>query len=133
MSSYGAKSATGPWTVSIRLSREPRCPGCCEWLQPEVIEFRNGWAWCALCVNQGLPSENHIAYVMETDAIQEHSVIVKGLRFYTPRVTMGTAKNALAYYETSHVGNADVACGSSDKKTGVSPPDGELLPLRHLR
>lgn len=99
MSRYGAKPTGGPWTFAIRLDVEPRCPGCCEWLQACVVEIRSSWAWCPLCVSQGLHTHDHVlaglCSIMDSGAY----CITHGVCFYTPRVWMGPPRNALAYYE----------------------------------
>lgn len=126
MSSYGTKSATGPWNLILRLQREPRCPGCCEWLQPIATIIAGGWAWCHLCESMGLPFEKHLAFAMTTDAVLEHSTIVSGVKFYSPRSTMGQPKNALAFYETglldlTEKAHFELANRDRDSKQNVPP------------
>lgn len=109
MSSYGAKSATGPWNLTLRLLKEPRCPGCCEWLQPVATMIVDDWAWCHRCVAMGLPKEPHLAFALTTSGIQEHIVEAHGIMFYSPRSTMGQPKNALEFYETGLLDLTDEA------------------------
>lgn len=116
---YGTSKSTGPWMMSLRLSQEPRCPGCAEFLQPVVVEFSDGWAWCQICVAQKLPNEVHLAWVMQLHEVHECSTIVSGLRFYTPDATKGEALTAYEWYERSK--------GGPDPPTVPDSPDGLYL------
>ncbi len=91
---YGTQKSTGPWRLSLCVSSEPRCPGCAEFLQPCVVEFRDGWAWCPVCIAMGLHCEPWIGAVLGGDAMRECSIVVNGLRFYTPDVINGEAYTA---------------------------------------
>ncbi len=91
---YGTKRPIGPWTLMIKLQHEPRCPGCAEFLQPCVVEFRGGWAWCQPCVTMGLHREPWIPSVLEGESIRAATVTVNGLRFYVPGVGPGEVLTA---------------------------------------
>ena len=100
---YGTRKPTGPWMMTMRLREEPRCPGCTEYLQPVVVEIRNGWAWCAICIAQKLHKQSHIAFIMTTDRMYACSTIVNGVRFYTPAAIAGKILTAYEWYETSEL------------------------------
>lgn len=102
---YPASKPTGPWVFRAHVHQEPRCPGCAEFLQPSVIEFRHGWAWCQPCIVGELHMEPWIYVVLGSDSMRQCSTVVNGLRFYTPDVI---AAEALTAYEhciriTDHV------------------------------
>lgn len=109
MPTYGTRPTGGPWSITLRLAREPRCPGCCEWLQPEVVEIRAGWAWCPICINQALHTEVHLLFALTTDAILEQACVVRGINFYMPKAFLGEPKNALDYYEGCQLDRTDQA------------------------
>lgn len=96
---YGCSKPTGPWRFSVQVPQEPRCPGCAEFLQPCVVEFRDGWAWCPVCIAMGLHCEPWIGAVLGGDSMCECSRVVNGLRFYTPDVCNDDAKTAYEQYE----------------------------------
>ena len=98
---YGTRKPTGPWMMTIRLREEPRCPGCTEFLQPIVVEIRNGWAWCAICVAHKLHLQSHLSFALTMDSMCECSTIVNGVRFYTPKPIEGNILTAYEWYETS--------------------------------
>ena len=100
---YGTRKPTGPWMMTMRLREEPRCPGCAEFLQPIVVEIRNGWAWCAICIGQKLHQQSHICFVMASDPMSACSTIVNGVRFYTPTPIAGNVLTAYEWYETSEM------------------------------
>lgn len=98
---YGTSKSTGPWYLPIRLDREPRCPGCAEFLQPCVVEIRDGWAWCQICVEMRLHCEPWMAAVLESESMRECSCVVYGLRFYVPDPMNGQARAAYEWAEAS--------------------------------
>ncbi len=116
---YGTQKSTGPFRLSIRLDAEPRCPGCAEYLQPCVIEFRNGWAWCQPCIAMGLHAEPWIASVLEGASMQACRIVVNGLSFYVPSLTYDETKTAYEWYEAS--------AGGKVLSSTVKDPDGLYL------
>ena len=85
--------------MTFQVTREPRCPGCCERLQSVVIQFIAGWAWCPTCANQGLHAQPHLRFVLDHDAMWQASILSHGLRFYTPQIVDGEYKNLVEMYE----------------------------------
>lgn len=96
---YGTPKSTGPWRMTIQLRYEPRCPGCAEFLQPVVVEVRDGWAWCHVCIARKLNREVHLAWVVQQEPMCQCSTILNGIRFYTPDATAGKALSAYEWYE----------------------------------
>lgn len=96
---YGTAKSAGPWSMTIQLRSEPRCPGCAEFLQPVIVVVRDGWAWCHVCVTQGLNRQVHIAWIVQQDAMWQCSTILNGIRFYTPETIGGKALSAYEWYE----------------------------------
>lgn len=92
--------------MTIQLRTEPRCPGCAEFLQPVVVEVRDGWAWCHVCVAQGLNRQAHLAWVVKQEPMCKCSTILNGIRFYTPDATAGKALTAYEWYEKA-IANRD--------------------------
>ncbi len=91
---YGTSKPTGPWNLCLRVHQVPRCPGCAEFLQPCVIEFRDGWAWCQVCLMMGLHCEPWIASVLESESMCACRSVVNGLSFYTPGTLPGEVLTA---------------------------------------
>ncbi len=91
--------ASRPWTMTFRVTGEPRCPGCCVVLAGIVITFHEGWAWCPVCSNEALYAQVHLRYVLHHDVMQRCSVINHGLRFYLPHPVEGVLLNAIDQYE----------------------------------
>lgn len=96
---FGTQSATQPWRIVLSAPREPRCPGCCEFLQPAAVIFRNEWAWCPVCVNLGLPDKPHLILALGSAELGPLRCVDRGLRFYVPHDDLGPPKNAWAFYE----------------------------------
>lgn len=96
---YGTQKSTGPFRLTVQIAQEPRCPGCAEYLQPCVVEFRNGWAWCQPCVAMGLHSEPWIASVLESESMRACRTVVNGLSFYVPDSSLAAVKSAYEIYE----------------------------------
>lgn len=96
---YGTKKPTGPFRLTLQVTQEPRCPGCTEYLQPCVVEFRNGWAWCQPCVAMGLHLEPWIAAVLEGESMRECRTVVNGLSFYAPDLSLAAVKSAYEMFE----------------------------------
>ena len=91
---YGTSKSTGPFVFSVTVQHEPRCPGCAEFLQPGIIVFFDGWAWCPVCLAMGLHCEPWIGVVLGDERMLQCSSVVNGLRFYTPDVVGGEAHSA---------------------------------------
>lgn len=83
----------------MQLRQEPCCPGCAEFLQPCVIEFRDGWAWCQVCVAMRLHCEPWIPSVLEGESMRDCTTVVNGLRFYVPDDRPSEAITAYEWYE----------------------------------
>lgn len=96
---YGTQKSPGPWRMTFTVRDEPRCPGCTEFLQPVVVEFRSGWAWCPVCIGHGLHFTPCITYVLGRDEMCSCTTIVNGLRFYTPEPVSGKFLTAYEWYE----------------------------------
>lgn len=94
-----SQRASRPWTMTFRVTGEPRCPGCCVALASIVITFHEGWAWCPVCSNEALYAQVHLRYVMQHDVMTRCSVLSHGLRFYLPRPVDGRLLNAIDEYE----------------------------------
>lgn len=94
-----SERASRPWTMTFRVTAEPRCPGCCVVLTSVVITFHEGWAWCPVCSNEALYAQVHLRYVMQHDVMTLCSVISHGLRFYLPVPVDGILLNAIDEYE----------------------------------
>ena len=94
-----SERASRPWTMTFRVSGEPRCPGCCVVLAGIVITFHEGWAWCPVCSDLALHAQVHLRYVMHHDVMTRCSVLSHGLRFYLPRPIDGKLLNAIDEYE----------------------------------
>ncbi|KKM78614.1 hypothetical protein LCGC14_1358170 [marine sediment metagenome] len=118
---YGTKKSTGPFSLTIQIRNEPRCPGCAEFLQPCVVEFRDGWAWCQVCIAMGLHLEPWIATVLEGESMQECRTVAKGLSFYTPELPWSAAKSAYEWYEET--------MGEKCLSETTDEPDGLYLQL----
>lgn len=110
MSTYGTRPTSGSWNFAVRLDVEPRCPGCCEWLQACVVEIREGWAWCPCCVRLGLHTHETILKGLCCIEDSRSVSLTHGIRFYTPRAWMGPPITAIEHYE----------------KAGVEIPDADL-------
>lgn len=69
----------------LRLELNPICPLCGVGLQPAVLMFQHGYAFCQLC--GGLPAESVLRAikVMQDPVLVRHQTIVLGLGFWTPR------------------------------------------------
>lgn len=94
-----SERASRPWTMTFRVSGEPRCPGCCVKLAGVVITFHEGWAWCPVCSDAALHAQVHLRYVLHHDIMARCSVISHGLRFYLPHPVDGTLLNAIDQYD----------------------------------
>lgn len=88
-----------PWSMTFRVSGEPRCPGCCVALASVVITFHEGWAWCPVCSSQALHAQVHLRYVLHHDVMTRSSIVSHGLRFYLPHPHDGRLLNAIDEYE----------------------------------
>ena len=120
---YGIKPKDhSPWTMTWRIKSQVYCPGCAECLQGVVVEFRNGWAWCPVCVQMNLHTEPWIDAVLEADSIRECTITMHGLKFYVPGESGRTLQTAYERLEKS--GNA--ACVSIVD----AEPDGVYLLTR---
>ena len=91
--------ASRPWSMTFRVSGEPRCPGCCVSLTSIVITFHEGWAWCPVCSGIALHAQVHLRYVLQHDVMTRCSIISHGLRFYLPTPVEGKLLNAIDEYE----------------------------------
>lgn len=91
---YATSKPTGPFIVSITVRHEPRCPGCAEFLQPSVVVFHDGWAWCPVCIAMRLHCEPWIGVVLGNEPMLERCSVVNGLHFYTPDVVNNEALTA---------------------------------------
>lgn len=91
--------ASRPWTMTFRVTGEPRCPGCCVKLAAIVITFQEGWAWCPVCIGEALHAQVHLRYVLHHDIMTRCSVISHGLRFYLPHPSNGELPNAIDQFE----------------------------------
>ena len=96
---YGKKSGNRPWTMTCQLRQEPVCPGCAEILQPVIVEIRDGWAWCPICVAHGCDINPLVLRVLKRVEFAAHSTIQHGVRFYTPKAFTGKPMNALDFYQ----------------------------------
>lgn len=69
----------------VRLDLNPICPLCGVGLQPAVLMFQHGYAFCQLCGS--LPPENVLRAiaVIQDPTLVRHSTRVLGLCFWTPR------------------------------------------------
>lgn len=94
-----SERASRPWTMTFRVTGEPRCPGCCIVLASIVITFHEGWAWCPVCSQEQLHAQVHLRYVLHHDVMQRCSILSHGLRFYLPRLFDGDRRNAIDEYE----------------------------------
>ena len=94
-----SERASRPWTMSFRVTGEPRCPGCCVKLAGIVITFHEGWAWCPVCSNAALHAQVHLRYVMHHDVMTRCSVLSHGLRFYLASPVEGKFLNAIDQFE----------------------------------
>ena len=94
-----SERASRPWTMTFRVTGEPRCPGCCVVLAAVVITFHEGWAWCPVCSNQALHAQVHLRYVLHHDVMTRCSIVSHGLRFYLPHPVDGILLNAIDQYE----------------------------------
>ena len=94
-----SERASRPWSMTFRVTGEPRCPGCCVVLAGVVINFHEGWAWCPVCSNEALYAQVHLRYVMQHDVMTRCSILSHGLRFYLPRPVDGKLLNAIDEYE----------------------------------
>lgn len=94
-----SQRASRPWTMTFRVTGEPRCPGCCVALASIVITFQEGWAWCPVCSSEALHAQVHLRYVLHHDVMTRCSVISHGLRFYLPSPVNGVLLNAIDEYE----------------------------------
>jgi len=125
---YGVQKSSSSWRITMQLRNEPRCPGCSEFLQPCVIEFRNGWAWCPVCVATGLHAVGWIGSVLGSDTIGECSTVVNGLRFYTPDLVNNEAKTAYEWAEDARNPMVvDVVDGVHYGAYGLTPSGEQLL------
>lgn len=75
---------TRPWTMTFQIANDPRCPGCCELLRNVVITFAEGWAWCPVCMNEGLHAYPHLRWVLQRPLLCRMSIVSHGLHFFTP-------------------------------------------------
>lgn len=91
--------ASRPWSMTFRVSGEPRCPGCCVALAGIVITFHEGWAWCPVCSNEKLYAQAPLRYVLHRPTMARSSVLSHGLRFYLPPPVDGKLLNLLDEYE----------------------------------
>ena len=91
--------ASRPWTMTFRVSGEPRCPGCCVRLASIVITFHEGWAWCPVCSHAALYAQVHLRYVLHHDIMTRCSIVSHGLRFYLASPVDGNFLNAIDQYE----------------------------------
>lgn len=96
---YGKKPTGGMWVMSFQLRRPPLCPGCTEELQGIVVEIRNGWAWCPICIAYKLHRSTPVRYALAMDCFRERSTLQHGLRFYTPDATAGKPLTAYEWCE----------------------------------
>lgn len=101
---YGTKKSPGPWRMTISLRVEPLCPGCAQFLQPIVVEVRQGWAWCAVCVSSKLHLQPHLLFILKADPMWKCSTLVNGIRFYTPEPIGGKIFTAYDWYEAGNAG-----------------------------
>lgn len=69
----------------VRLDLNPICPLCGQGLQPAVLVFQHGYAFCQVCGS--LPPENVLRAigVMQDHVLLRHQTAVLGLIFWTPR------------------------------------------------
>lgn len=88
-----------PWTMTFRVSGEPRCPGCCVVLAGVVITFHEGWAWCPVCSGIQLHAQTHLRFILAHDVMNRCSIVSHGLRFYLPHPVDGVLLNAVDQYE----------------------------------
>lgn len=91
--------ASRPWSMTFRVTGEPRCPGCCVVLASMVITFHEGWAWCPVCSVLALYNQVHLRFIMHHDVMLQSAVMSHGLRFYLPRPHDGRLLNAIDEYE----------------------------------
>lgn len=94
-----SERASRPWTMTFRVTGEPRCPGCCVILTGIVITFHEGWAWCPVCSSEALHAQVHLRYVLHHDIMTRCSIMSHGLRFYLPHHVNGKLLNAIDQYE----------------------------------
>lgn len=122
-----ASQPTGPWIFRVQVDHEPRCPGCAEFLQACVVEFRNGWAWCQPCIMMGLHTEPWIAAVLEGEPMRDCKTVLHGLTFYTPALPASQVQTAYEWYEQSE--GTKWISETEDQEDGlyVLTPDGEHL------
>lgn len=91
--------STRPWTMTFQVANDPRCPGCCELLRDVVITFAEGWAWCPICINEGLHATKHFRYVLQHSIMNRASIMSHGLHFYVPQRTPDGYINLVGMYE----------------------------------
>lgn len=94
-----SERASRPWSMTFRVSGEPRCPGCCVALASVVITFHEGWAWCPVCSKAKLYAQVHLRWILQHDVMACTSLLRHGLRFYIPSLCEGQFLNALDQYE----------------------------------
>lgn len=91
--------ASRPWSMTFRVTGEPKCPGCCVTLASIVITFHEGWAWCPTCSTEALHANVHLRYVLHHDVMNRCSILSHGLRFYLPRLVDNAYRNAIDEFE----------------------------------
>lgn len=91
--------AARPWSMTFRVTGEPRCPGCCVVLTDVVITFNEGWAWCPVCTNEQLYAQSHLRYVIHHEIMRRCSILSHGLHFYLPVPREGNMPNAIDMFE----------------------------------
>ncbi len=72
--------------MTLKIARQPTCPGCAQPLIPKVTTFVDGWAWCQVCVSNDLPKLPAVLHATKLSWIFVHVNVDKGLTFYVPRV-----------------------------------------------
>lgn len=94
---YGKKPTDGMWRMTVSLRQTPLCPGCCEQLQGIVVEIRNGWAWCPICVATRIHRSKPIRWALATDEFRALATRQNGLFFYTPDVADTSERTAMEW------------------------------------
>lgn len=92
-------------------------------MQEVIVEFRDGWAWCPICVGTKVNLDALVKAAIGHDAMCEHSTIIHGMRFYTPQAINGKFLTAYEWYERElALETASGGRGSAPGRPASSPP-----------
>lgn len=82
---HKGQSRLQSWSTLIRLDLQPVCPLCGVGLQPAVLRFQHGYAFCQLCAGLPVTTVLHAIGVMQDPILSRHMSVTMNLAFWTPR------------------------------------------------